>query len=94
MEGALRSSLRSRPEMGVATWLGWVRPSLVGVRSRPENEVVTWSALVRKKRCRDMDLMSRHGRQCGRSQHGFRCHDLKVPLWAGRRSRHENDVAT
>ena len=30
MEEALRSSLRSLPEMGVATWLGWVGPSLVG----------------------------------------------------------------
>ena len=30
MEEALRSSLRSRPELGVATWLGWVGLSLVG----------------------------------------------------------------
>ena len=30
MEETLRSNLRSRPEMGVATWLGWVGPSLVG----------------------------------------------------------------
>ena len=30
MEEALRSSLRSRLEMGVVTWLGWVGPSLVG----------------------------------------------------------------
>ena len=30
MEEALRSSLRSRPEMSVATWLGWVGPGLVG----------------------------------------------------------------
>ena len=30
MEEALRRSLRLRPEMGVATWLGWVGPSLVG----------------------------------------------------------------
>ena len=36
-------------------------------RSRPGSEVATWSALVRQKRRRDMDLMSRHGRQCGRS---------------------------
>ena len=24
-----------------------------------------------QKRCRDMDLMSLHGRQCGRSRNGF-----------------------
>ena len=29
MEEALRSSLRSRLEMGVATWLGWVGLSWV-----------------------------------------------------------------
>ena len=31
MEEALRSSLRSQLEMSVATWLGWVGPSLVGL---------------------------------------------------------------
>ena len=30
MEEALRNNFRSRPEMGVATWLGCVGPSLVG----------------------------------------------------------------
>ena len=39
-------------------------------RSRPGSEVATWSALVGPKRRHDMDLMSRHGRQCGRSRHG------------------------
>ena len=56
--------------------------------------VATWSALVGQKRRRDRDLMSRHGRQCGRSRHGFRCRDLEIPLWAETRSRHEIDVAT
>ena len=32
--------------------------------------VATWSALVGRKRRRDMDLMSQHGRQCGRSRPG------------------------
>ena len=34
------------------------------MRSRPGSEVATWSALVGMKRCRDMDMMSRHGWQC------------------------------
>ena len=41
------------------------------MRSRPGSEVATWSALVEQKRRRDMDMMSRHGWQCGRSRHGF-----------------------
>ena len=53
-------SLRSRP--------GLVE---VGVSLRPGSEVVTWSALVRQKQRRDMDMMSRHGWQCGRSRPGF-----------------------
>ena len=39
-------------------------------------------------------LRSRHGRQWGRSRHGFWCRDLEIPLWAETRSRHEIDVAT
>ena len=41
------------------------------MRSRPGSEVATWSALVGQTRRRDMDMMSRHGWQCGRSRHGF-----------------------
>ena len=41
-----------------------------------------------------MVLMSQHGWQCGRSQPGFRCRDLEIPLWVETRSRHEIDVAT
>ena len=37
-------------------------------------------------------LRSRHGRQWGRSRHGFWCRDLEIPLWAETRSRHEIDV--
>ena len=39
--------------------------------------VATWKPHCGQKRCRDMDLMSRHGRQCGRSRHGF-----DVATWA------------
>ena len=33
--------------------------------------VATWKSHCGQKWCRNMDLMSRHGRQCGRSRHGF-----------------------
>ena len=33
--------------------------------------VATWKSHCGQKRCRDMDLMSRHGRQCVKSRHGF-----------------------
>ena len=52
--------MRSRHDFEVATWSGQRE-----VATR--NEVVTWSALVEQKWRRDMDMMSRHGWQCGRS---------------------------
>ena len=33
--------------------------------------VATWKSHCGQKRRRDIDLMLRHGRQCGRSRHGF-----------------------
>ena len=58
------------------------------LRSRHRFEVVTWSALLGQKRRRDMDMMSRHGWQCGKSRHGLLLSRPGKPI-AGR-----NDVAT
>ena len=74
----------------VATSLGGRDLVWLDVRSRQGSEVATWSALVGQKQRRDMNLMSRHGRQCGRSRHGIWRRDLEIPLWAEVRSRHKN----
>ena len=60
--------LMSRHELDVATWVAVAR---LGLRSQHHFDIATQTAVWAEKRCRDTDLMSRHGVVWVVSRHRF-----------------------